>query len=95
MTKEYLDQFTGQFYSPHLDYYLRIVLEDDKLIIKRPTTTDKIMEPYGENRFMFAVENGAYTSYTTATFTQNKAGRVDGFTLQDSRTMHHRFDKVE
>ena len=96
VTKAYLQQFTGRFYSPHLDYYFRIVQnQEGQLIIKRPTLSDKTMEPYGENRFFFEGDTGAYNFYTVATFTKNKKGEVDGFNLQDSRMMHHRFNKVK
>lgn len=96
MNNNYLKQFTGRFYSPHLDYYFRIILNDaGQLIIKRPTVSDKTMETYGDNSFFFEGETGAYNFYTRATFTKNKKGEIDGFNLQDSRMMHHRFDKVK
>lgn len=95
-TKEYLQQFTGQYYSPHLDYYFRIVLnEDGQLVLKRPTVSDKIMEPYGKNEFIFEMETGDYSVYETITFSFNSNGKVDGFNVHDSRLMHHRFDKVK
>ena len=96
VTNAYLQQFTGRFYSPHLDYYFRIVQnEKGQLTIKRPTVSDKAMEAYGKNRFFFEGETGAYNFYTVATFTKNKKGEVNGFALQDSRMMHHRFEKVK
>lgn len=96
ITKEYLQQFTGQYHSSHLDYYFRIVVnEEDQLVIKRPTVSDKIMEPYGKNRFIFEMETGGYSVYETVTFSINSKGEVDGFNVQDSRLMHHRFDKVK
>ena len=69
--------------------------QEGQLKIKRPTLSDKLMEPYGENRFFFEGDTGAYKFYTVATFSKNKKGEVDGFTLQDSRMMHHRFNKVK
>ena len=96
MNKDYFKQFTGKFYSPHLDYYFRIILNDaGQLTIKRPTVTDKTMEIYGDNSFFFEGETGAYNFYTQATFTKNGKGEINGFNLQDSRMMHHRFDKIE
>jgi CubicO group peptidase (beta-lactamase class C family) len=96
VNKVYLKQFQGQFYSPHLDYYFRIILnEEGQLVIKRPTVSDKIMETYGDNSFFFEGETGAYNFYTQATFTKNEKGEIDGFNLQDSRMMHHRFNKVK
>jgi hypothetical protein len=96
INKEYLQQFTGQFYSPHLDYYFRIILnEEGQLIIKRPTIKDKTLETYGDNSFFFEGETGAYSFYTVATFTKNLKDEVDGFNLQDSRMMHHRFEKIK
>lgn len=95
VNKEYLQQFTGRFYSPHLDYFFRIILNDNgQLVIKRPTVGDKIMEPYEENRFFFEGETGGYSFYTTITFTKNKKNQIDGYTLQGSRLMQHQFVKV-
>ena len=95
VNKEYLQQFTGRFYSPHLDYFFKIILNDKgQLVIKRPTVSDKIMEPYGENCFFFEGETGGYSFYTTLTFTKNKNLQIAGFTLQGSRLMQHQFVKV-
>lgn len=94
--KAYLQQFTGRYYSAHLDYYFRIVLNDKgQLIIKRPTVPSMPMIPDSENRFIIEQWNGGYSVFMMCTFTRNKSGRIDGFTLQDSRMMHHRFDKVQ
>lgn len=92
----YLEQFTGQFHSPHLDYYLRIVMNGEgQLIIKRPTVPDTFLEPDSRDRFLVEQKNGSYSVYMIATFTRNKKGAIDGFSLRDSRMMHHRFDKVK
>ncbi len=96
VTKSYLQQFTGQFYSPHLDYYCRISLnENGQLIIRRPTLSDKILEPNGENRFLFEMDHQRDNWYVVAEFTRNKNGTVDGINMQHTRMMHHRFDKVK
>lgn len=94
--RDYLQQFTGQYYSPHLDFYLRIVLTDrGELVIRRPMIKDTRLDPGPKNQFMFEIWNGGYSSFATATFKTDKKGKVNGFTLQDSRMMHHRFEKVK
>lgn len=94
--KKYLDQFTGQYYSPHLDYYLRIVMNKDvQLVIKRPTMPESVIEPYGKDSLKVEQKNGSYSVYMIASFTKDSAGNIDGFTLRDSRIMHHRFEKVK
>jgi CubicO group peptidase (beta-lactamase class C family) len=95
VTQKYLQQFTGQFYSSHLDYYCRILLnENGQLIIRRPTLSDKILEPYGENRFLFEMDHQRDSWYVVASFTKDRNGKVNGIDVQHQRMMHHRFDKV-
>lgn len=92
---EYLQQFTGQYHSKHLDFYCRIVLnEQNQLLIRRPTIADKLLLPHGENSFLFEMEAGGDSWYVVAEFTKNKQGQVDGINMQHVRMMHHRFDKV-
>lgn len=96
VTKSYLQQFTGQFHSPHLDYYCRILLnENGQLIIRRPTLSDKILEPNGDNRFLFEMDHQNDSWYVEAEFTKNETGKVDGIDMQHVRMIHHRFEKVE
>lgn len=95
INKPQLQQFVGKYYSPHLDYYFRVVLDEkDQLIVKRPTLSDVKLEPYGENSFLLQADTGGYFVYTVITFTRNKKGQVDGFDIRYSRLMHHRFEKV-
>ncbi len=90
-----LEKFTGQYHSTHLDFYCRIVLDDNnRLVMRRPTISDKELIAYGENRFLFEMEAGDGGWYAVAEFTTNKYGKVDGFNVQHVRLMHHRFDKV-
>lgn len=97
LSAEYLNQFTGLFYSQHLDYYFTIILnENQDLIIKRPTVTDKNLTPYSDNQFIFFMESGMGEGWNVLTsFTFNKIGEVTGFNLQHIRMMHHRFEKVK
>ena len=47
-SKEILTSFTGKYYSKHLDYFWNIVMnEDGKLVLKRNTLPDAIIEPDG------------------------------------------------
>ncbi len=94
-SKDYLQQFKGEYHSKHLDFYCRIVLnENNQLIIRRPTISDKVLVSDGENRFLFEMEAGGDSWYVVAVFTKNKKGEVDGINMQHVRMMHHRFDKV-
>ncbi len=95
-SRSYLQQFTGRYYSPHLDYYFRLVLSDEgHLLIQRPTVPDTYMDPTSENRFLVEQKNGGYSTYIRLIFSRNSGNEVDGFTVQYSRMMHHRFEKVE
>jgi hypothetical protein len=90
-----LKKLTGQYYSKHLDFYFRILLnEKNELILRRPTISDKLLIPYGENQFLFEMEAGVDSWYVVATFTRNKKGETDGINLQHVRMMHHRLDKI-
>jgi len=95
-TKDYLQQFIGKYYSPHLDYYFSIVMnEKGQLILKRPTVPNTYMEPTSEERFLIEQKNGGYSTFVRMIFTKNEKDEVDGFSLQYSRLMHHRFEKVQ
>lgn len=95
VTKAYLQQFTGQFYSNHLDYYCRVLLnKNGQLVLSRPTVSEKILEPYGENRFLFEMDAGGDSWYVVAIFTKNKKGEIDGIDMQHIRMIHYRFDKI-
>ncbi len=96
LSKAHLQQFTGQYHSRHLDFYCRIVLnEKNQLVIRRPTISDKILIPDGDNRFLFEMEAGSDSWYVVATFSKNKLNEVDGINMQHVRMMFHRFDKVD
>ncbi len=89
------EKLTGQYHSKHLDFYCRILVdENNRLIIRRPTVSDKELIPYGDNRFLFEMEAGNGGWYAVLEFTTDRSGKVDGFNVQHVRLMHHRFDKV-
>jgi CubicO group peptidase (beta-lactamase class C family) len=96
-SKEYLQQFAGKYYSKHLDYYFTIILnEKNELVLKRPTVSDKELEPYAENQFLFRMEDGMSSSWNVLMkFTVDNNKVITGFDLQFTRLMHHRFDKVK
>ncbi|MFY7841082.1 MAG: serine hydrolase domain-containing protein, partial [Lacibacter sp.] len=95
VSTEYLKQFTGEYHSRHLDFYCRIVLnENNQLVIRRPTISDKVLVPNGESKFLFEMEAGGDRWYVVAEFTKTKNGEVDGIDMQHVRMMHHQFDKV-
>jgi hypothetical protein len=92
-TNEFLQQYTGEYYSPHLDFYCRIVFDEGGLVLRRPTIADKKLIPDGTDRFLFEME-GAGGLYVEAFFTRNNVGQITGIDMQHVRMMHHRFDKV-
>jgi CubicO group peptidase (beta-lactamase class C family) len=96
-SKEYLQKLTGKYYSKHLDFYLTIVLDEDgKLVVKRPTISDKILEPHSPNEFKLPTEffETNYESTFWMHFYFNDAGMPTHFDVHHGRLMHHRFDKV-
>ncbi|MES2649277.1 MAG: serine hydrolase domain-containing protein [Bacteroidota bacterium] len=90
----YLQQYIGQFYSQHLDYYCRVTLNGNgQLVLTRPTVPDVLLEPYGNNRFLFDMDAGGDSWKVIAIFTKNDKGEINGIDMQHIRMMHHRFDK--
>ena len=96
MDEKYLQQFTGEYLSTHLDYYFRILFNEERqLVVRRPTVRDVVLIPHSKDRFIMEGKTGAYSVYGWVNFTRNKEGSIDGFINSDSRLMHHRFDRVE
>lgn len=89
-------KYTGLYYSKHLGYYFRLLLNDyNELIIRRPTVTDKVLVPYGDNEFVFYMESGIGSGWNVQLlFTMDKKGEPTGFVLRHVRMMHHRFERV-
>lgn len=95
VNEQYLQQFTGQYFNAQLDYYFRIILDEQgQLIIKRPTVRDVVMIPYSKDKFIVEGKTGAYSVFSWIQFSRNEEGEIDGFTGRDSRTMNFRCDKV-
>jgi hypothetical protein len=96
-SKAYLQKLTGKYYSKHLDFYLTIILNDeDKLVVKRPTISDKILEPHSPNEFKLPTEffETNYEVTFWVHFYFNDAGLPTHFDVRHGRLMHHRFDKI-
>jgi hypothetical protein len=69
--------------------------EAGELIVKRPTISDKILEPFYDDEFRLKIEfRPNDESRVWIRFSYNAAGEVTGFDVHNSRLMHHRFDKV-
>lgn len=97
-SKEYLQKLVGKYYSKHLDFYFTIILNDEgKLVVKRPTIADKILEPHSIDEFKLPTEffETNYESSFRVHFYFNNTGNVTHFDVRHGRLMHHRFDKVE
>jgi CubicO group peptidase (beta-lactamase class C family) len=96
-SKQELSRFTGKYYSKHLDFYWTLELnEGGKLVIKRPTIADTIIEPDGLNQFRFTIDKGPGGGFDAwMLFHQDEKRRITHFTVWHPRMMHHRFDKLE
>jgi hypothetical protein len=95
---EELKKFTGKFYSKHLDYYLNFELNDEgKIVLKRATMPDAIIEPDGENQFHYIAEKYMGAGFDQwILFDKDGQGIVIGLTVWSARVirvMHHRFGK--
>ncbi len=92
---EELAIFTGKYYSRHLDYYWNFDLnEQGKMVLKRATMPDAVMEPDGDNQFHYIAEKNPGDGFDQwILFNKNPAGKITGLTVWSARVMHHRFDK--
>jgi len=94
-TTQDLVEFTGRFYSKHLDYFWNIELnEAGKLIRKSSNLPDTNLEPDGTNQFHYIGEkylNAGFDSWIM--FNKNDRGEITHLTVWSGRVMHHRFDK--
>lgn len=96
-TKEQLKDFTGRYYSPHLDVYWTIVLnEQNKLVLKRSAIKDTDMEAHINQSFRIWIDKFLGDSFSSwVRFHADEKGNVTHLTVQDSRLMGHRLDKVQ
>jgi len=90
-----LKEFEGIYYSKHLDYYWSFNLnEQGKLVLKRATMPDAVIEPDGKNQFHYIAEKGQGAGFDQwIRFNKNTSGIITGLTVYSARVMHHRFDK--
>lgn len=91
-----LAEFSGRFYSEHLDYYWNIELnEAGKLILKSSNLPDTELEPDGTNQFHCIGEKYLGAGFDRwILFNKNGQGEITHLTAWSGRVMHHRFDKV-
>ncbi len=94
---EDLKLFTGKYYSRHLDYYWNFELnEQGKMVLKRATMPDAIVEPDGENQFHYIAEKSPGSGFDQwILFNKDAQGNITGLIVWSSRVIHHRFDKVK
>jgi hypothetical protein len=95
-SKQELSAFTGKYYSKHLDFYWTIELNDEgKLVIKRPTVADTIIEPESINQFQIKIEQYPDSGFDAwMLFHKDQKGNITHFTVWFPRMMHHRFDRI-
>jgi CubicO group peptidase (beta-lactamase class C family) len=92
----YLQKLCGTYYSKHLDFYWRIILnEKGQLVLKRPTIADKIIEPGYDEEFKLPIQfHMDDESWAWLKFYFNAKGEVEYLNVRHGRLMHHRFDKL-
>ncbi len=94
-SKNELLGFVGKYYSPHLDFYWTLLLDDEgRLIVKRPTIFDT--ELIAETKDVFTLMVDKYPNSPFEVFVhfhRDALGQITHFTVSDPRLMHHRFDK--
>lgn len=90
-----LKLFTGRYYSRHLDYYWNFELNDQgKMVLRRATMPDAVLEPDGENQFHYFAEKNPGSRFDQwILFKKNPAGEITGLVVWSGRVMHHRFEK--
>lgn len=95
-SKDYLQKLAGTYYSKHLDFYWRIIVnEKGQLVLKRPTIADKLIEPGYDEEFELAIQfHTDDESVAWLKFYFNKKGDVEYLNVRHGRLMHHRFDKL-
>ncbi len=95
-SKRELSAFTGKYYSKHLDFYWTIEVNDEgKLVVKRPTVADTIIEPESINQFQIKIEQYPDISFDAwILFHKDQKGNITHFTVWFPRMMHHRFDRI-
>jgi CubicO group peptidase (beta-lactamase class C family) len=94
-TIEDLKIFTGKYYSRHLDYYWNFDLnEQGKIVLKRATMPDAVMDPDGDNQFHYIAEKNPGDGFDQwILFNKDIQGKITGLTVWSTRVMHHRFEK--
>jgi len=92
-----LAEFSGRFYSEHLDYYWNIELnEAGKLILTSSNLPDTELEPDGMNQFHCIGEKYPGDGFDRwLLFNKNGKGEITHLTVWSGRVMHHRFEKVK
>ncbi len=92
---ENLKEFTGRFYSKHLDYFWNIELnQTGKLILKSSNLPDIELEPDGYNQFHFIGEQYPGVGFDRwILYNKDDQGVITHLTVWTGRVMHHRFDK--
>lgn len=94
-SKNELLGFVGKYYSPHLDFYWTLLVDDKgRLIVKRSTIFDT--ELIAETKDVFTLMVDKYPNSPFEVFVhfhRDATGQITHFTVSDPRLMHHRFDK--
>jgi hypothetical protein len=96
-SKAQLSSYTGKYYSPHLDIYWTIVMdESNKLVVKRSNIRDTELDPHINKEFRIRIDKFQGDSFNSwVKFHVDEKGKVTHLTVHDPRLMHHRFDKVQ
>ena len=70
--------------------------KEDRLIVKRPTISEKVLQPGPGEEFTISIEYFEdFGADAWIRFHLNNIGDATHFTIRHPRLMHHRFEKVE
>jgi CubicO group peptidase (beta-lactamase class C family) len=95
-SNEQLQSFSGKYYSPHLGIYWTIVLDENKLIVKRSNIADTELDPHINKTFRIRIDKFPGDSFNSwVKFHVDEKSNVTHLIVKDSRLMGHRFDKVQ
>ena len=95
-TTNELQEFVGEYFSPHLYFYWRIELNTEcKLVVIRPTIQDTLLEPDTSDTFLIWIEQYPGQQFDSYVRFHRENDKVSHLTISNPRLMGHRFDKVK
>ncbi len=85
-----LVEYAGSYYSKELDTTYEILLENDKLLVRRHNSPDQVLELRAEDAFRVP---GAFGGTAEGEFQRGPGGRLTGFVLNVGRAQGIKFER--